>query len=223
MAWVVSPERQTAKMKGELEDVKALSALPGIKAKVRDSRVDYFGYEPGYVLLNGLNYWCRPMPITFAAANERLESANEAFYRNPQTAPEFVICVVGSVDGRADPQDDALALRALLDNYHPVLVEQRQVLLQKNPARPGWIMLRRPCLPNAPFAWGRESHSLRGRMTWFGWKWTSNIRWPAGCFRFVSNRPLVTSPATSWRRGQKFEHPICQLNGRRWVLDKPFH
>jgi tetratricopeptide (TPR) repeat protein len=137
LAWVVSPGRQTAKMKGELRDVKALSALPGIKAKVRDARVDYFGYEPGYVLLNDLNYWCRPMPITFAASNETLERANEAFYRNPQTAPEFVICVVGGVDNRAAPQDDALALRALLDNYHPVLVEQRQVLLQKNP--PPWL------------------------------------------------------------------------------------
>jgi tetratricopeptide (TPR) repeat protein len=162
LAWVASPARQTAKMKGELRDVKALSALPGIKAKVRDSRVDYFGYEPGYVLLNDLNYWCRPMPITFAASNETLERANEAFYRNPQTAPEFVIGVVGSVDGRAAPQDDALALRALLDNYHPVLVEQRQVLLQKNP--PPWLdHAEKTLLAERTVRWGE-------RVSLAGWK-----------------------------------------------------
>ena len=133
-AWVAMPQRQMAQMEQSLRDIEAASALPRIAAKVRNARVDYFGYEPGYVLLNGLNYWSRPMPITFAAANETLERANEDFYREPQTEPEFVICAIGTIDGRTVVQDDALALRALLDNYHPVLVEKDLLLFQQNSA-----------------------------------------------------------------------------------------
>ena len=55
-----------------------------------DKRVDFFGDQPGWPLLNRLNYWSRPMPILFAAWNPALERANEAFYRDPQTAPEYV-------------------------------------------------------------------------------------------------------------------------------------
>jgi hypothetical protein len=134
LAWVFTPQQQLTQMERGLRDTEASCALPGIKAKVKNARVDYFGYEPGYVLLNGMNYWSRPMPITFAASNEALERANEAFYRDPQTAPEFVICALGAVDGRTAMQDDVLALRALLDNYHPVLVEKEHLLLQKDSA-----------------------------------------------------------------------------------------
>jgi tetratricopeptide (TPR) repeat protein len=126
------------------------------------------------------------MAITFAASNEMLQRANEAFYRTPQTAPEFVICVVGSVDGRAAPQDDALALRALLDNYHPVLVEQRQVLLQKNP--PPWMdHAEKTLLAERTVRWGERvslvewkddlvwmevdiQHSLAGKLVSFCFK-----------------------------------------------------
>jgi hypothetical protein len=73
------------------------------------------------------------MPISFAASNEQLARANEAFYRGPATAPEYVLCALYSGLGqRAGIQDDAPALQALLDNYHPDLVEHGMLLLQKN-------------------------------------------------------------------------------------------
>ena len=85
--------------------------------------VDSFGSFPGYVLLNRLNYSPRPM----------LEQANEAFYRNRQTAPRYVMLRLSTVPPRSVMQDDALAARALLDNYHPVGVEGGEcVLLEKN-------------------------------------------------------------------------------------------
>jgi hypothetical protein len=73
------------------------------------------------------------MPITFAASNVSLQEANESFYRDPSRAPEFVLCALHGLDLRVVFQDDALALRALLDNYHPVQMEKNILLLQKNP------------------------------------------------------------------------------------------
>jgi hypothetical protein len=133
LAWVMSPRGQLAEMRRNLHEVEKMYSLPGIKAAVRNARVDFFGDEPGWPLLNGLNYRSRPMPILFAAWNDALERANEAFYRDAQTAPEFVICALHPTNNRFVPQDDALALRALFDNYHPVLVEQDFALLARNP------------------------------------------------------------------------------------------
>ena len=133
LSWLCSPEENTAKLQRDLGAAQQRCLLPGIKWTVKDARIDLFGYLPGVVLLNGLNYWPRPMPITFAAANEVLQRANEAFYRDPRTAPEYVLAGLGSIDSRAAAQDDALALRALLDNYHPAFTEpQGFLLLQKN-------------------------------------------------------------------------------------------
>ena len=138
LAWLLAPGEKRTEMASKLEEVRQDFALPTTKAKVGHARIDFFGYEPGYLLLNGLNYWPRPVPITFAAANEPLQRANEAFYRNPQTAPEYVLCKLGGMDvgERMHPQDDALALIALLDEYHPVLLEQDamedMVLLRRN-------------------------------------------------------------------------------------------
>ena len=133
LAWVMFPGRQTAELRRGLQKVEADYALPLIKAAVGNARVDYFGYSPGVVLLNHLNYSSRPMPIAFAASNRLLERANEAFYRSSNTAPGFVICKLHSgLDERAPVQDDALALRALLDNYHPVGQEHEYLLLGRN-------------------------------------------------------------------------------------------
>jgi hypothetical protein len=133
LAWVLSPARQTAELKCELQKAQAAYALPHIKAAVGNARVDYYGFSPGVVLLNRLNYWSRPMPIAFAASNDLLERANEAFYRSSNTAPDFVICrIYPGLDERIMVQDDAPTLRSLLDNYHPVGEEHGFLLLGRN-------------------------------------------------------------------------------------------
>jgi uncharacterized membrane protein (GlpM family) len=134
--WIVSPRLQMAKMREDLAKSEAYFSLPRIKAEVGENRVDFFGMETGRVLLNHLTYGCRPMPAAYAAFNSELAQANETFYRNARTAPEYVICSIEGCTGRFIPQFDALALRALLDNYTPVLVEQAFVLMKKNPSPP---------------------------------------------------------------------------------------
>jgi hypothetical protein len=129
--WLISPQRQMAKMNTDLGKVEACFSLPRMKAKVAQAKVDYFGALPGWVLLNHLNYWSRPMPSDFCAWNPALEQANEAFYRDPHTAPPYVICSIVPIQ-RLLVQNDPLALRALLDNYHPVLLEDDRLLLETN-------------------------------------------------------------------------------------------
>lgn len=134
LEWVLSPGRQRAALEAQLREVRAVAALPEIKSRVKNATIDLFGYLPGFILLNEMNYWPRPMPISFAACNKFLQQANESFYRAPRTAPQYVLCQLGTIDTRTVCQDDALALHALTDNYHPVLGEKGLLLLERNPA-----------------------------------------------------------------------------------------
>jgi hypothetical protein len=134
LRWLLSPGRQRAALEAQLRQAQEFAALPEVKRRVKDATIDFFGSLPGFILLNGLNYWPRPMPISFAACNEFLQKANESFYRDARTAPRYVLCRVGSINERTVFQDDALALRALLDNYHPVLAEGNLLLLERNQA-----------------------------------------------------------------------------------------
>jgi hypothetical protein len=180
---------------------------------VGGEKVDHFGLAPGWILLNRMNYWSRPMPITFAAANPTLQRANERFYRDPQKAPAFVTCLLQVIDDRFLPQDDALALRALLDNYHPVLSERGLLLLERNErvlqdARKEPLTDDKPQFGVEVTLGGAASqaiwmetgieHSLLGRLRSFVYK-------PAPCFigwRFVGEtearyRRYVTSMGSS--------------------------
>jgi hypothetical protein len=132
LKWLWSPWRQRAAMEAQLREAQVFAALPAVKSRVGEATIDLFGYLPGFILLNGMNYWPRPMPISFAACNEFLQRANESFYRQASTAPRYVLCQIEGVNDRTAIQDDALALRALMDNYHPVLVERDLLLLERN-------------------------------------------------------------------------------------------
>jgi hypothetical protein len=131
--WILFPEWHLAEMERRLHEVRAAISLPQMKATVGDSRVDVFGMSPAPVLLNDFNYQSRPMPISFAVSNRLLSEANEAFYRNSATAPDFIVCSIYSGLGdRVGIQDDAGAFRALLDNYHPVRTGGGLLLMEKN-------------------------------------------------------------------------------------------
>jgi len=134
LAWIASPARRSAELAGALEDRKQRFALPEIREQVGNASIDFFGFEPGWLLLNDLAYVPRPMPITFAASNAPLLRRNEAFYRDPSRAPQFILARLGSIDERLVPLDDGLALGAILDNYHPILLHDDLLLLKRSDA-----------------------------------------------------------------------------------------
>ena len=121
LGWLVSPARSTARLSSELESHKLQFQLKKMRERVGHAPIDFFGYKPGWVLLNDMNYAPRPMPITFAATNESLLRRNEAFYRDPGRAPRFILGELMTIDNRLVSLDDGLALGAILDNYHPLL------------------------------------------------------------------------------------------------------
>lgn len=130
-SWLLSPLANTREMERQLQAMKVKHALPNTRRTVGNDSIDFFGYEPGYLLLNDLNYTPRPMPITFVAMNSYLQQANEMFYRNPATAPRFILYQSGGIDNRLFQQDDALARQAMLYSYQPVLRENDLILFQR--------------------------------------------------------------------------------------------
>jgi hypothetical protein len=142
--WLLSPSAQTHAMEESLADAREENRLDGVREVVADATIDQFGHQPGFVLLNELNYSPRPMPITFAAANPGLLRANEAHYRST-SAPDYVLALIGAIDGRLTSQDDGLALGALLENYTPVLTDGPHLLLKRTPtvrAAAAWTLVR---------------------------------------------------------------------------------
>ena len=144
LEWLITPGQRSVELSQALMDRESEFRLPGLNDAVGSAAIDAFGYRPGWALLNHLAYTPRPMPISFAATNEFLLRRNEAFYRDPEHAPRFILCELGSIDDRLVSLDDGLALGAILDNYHPRMTwgapegdarrqQDMPLLLERNP------------------------------------------------------------------------------------------
>jgi hypothetical protein len=140
-------------LKTELEHNRAEAVLSQVKHIVGSSSIDMFGYLPGAILLNDLNYTPRPMPINFGATIPMLMERNAEFYRNDATAPAFLLANIGQIDGRFAPQDDALALLEVLKRYQPVLADHGFVLLKRIPGRPD---VERTLIGSQTVTWGES-------------------------------------------------------------------
>jgi hypothetical protein len=148
--------------------MRAAYALPAIRARVGDAPIDFFGWQPGWILLNELHYAPRPMPITFGAANAALRRMNEDFLRDPARAPRFVLARLSTIERRVVSLDDGLALGALLDSYHPVATSGDLVLLERNAAEHTVASAIRPVVDERDLA---ISESLALPRNGSGWVW----------------------------------------------------
>lgn len=144
------PNRLKA-LKAQLQKNREDAALPAVKQAIDNATIDEFGFLPGTILLNDFHYTPRPMPINFGATTQMLMERNAEFYRNPATAPAFLLCNIGQIDGRLAPQDDALALLEVLQHYQPLLADHGFLLLKRIPAAPD---LERTFLSSQTVNWG---------------------------------------------------------------------
>jgi len=144
---------------------RASAVLPQVKKTVGDATIDEFGYLPGIILLNNLNYTPRPMAINFGATTEMIMRRNEDFYRNDATAPAFLLANIGQIDGRLAPQDDALALLQVLQRYQPLLIDKDMILLKHVPGQPN---LERVLQDTRTIAWDQSVTlpSSNGKWLW---------------------------------------------------------
>ncbi len=134
--WLYHPRRRLARLEKLLRDNRDAAAMPASKAAVGAASVDFFGWTPGYLMLNDLKYKPRPMPFSINAVSEAVMQANAEFYRNDSSAPQYVMAGIGATEDQLPPQNDALALLEVIRHYRPIIVEQGLLLLKCTAAGP---------------------------------------------------------------------------------------
>ena len=118
-----------------LEASRRAAQLPHCRELIGSASVDVFGQHAGYAIFNDLNYHPRPIFQSYFAANARLESLNEGFFRS-RRAPEFVLFGYSWFDQKFPALPDGRALVHLLSNEELVTVENHFLLLKKKTSDP---------------------------------------------------------------------------------------
>lgn len=129
---LISPGAYFETMIAELKAQQTAARLPGIREIIGTRKVDVFGNNQAFAVLNGLTLQPRPVFQSYAAYNESLMRLNERYYLS-NDAPEFVLFRLEAIDERFPPLEDARALRLLLSRYSFVASEGRFILLRRRP------------------------------------------------------------------------------------------
>lgn len=131
-AYLMDPAAWRARLDRELADNRRTYDLPQIRNEVGNATVDFFGFEQGILLLNGLHYHPRPMGGgSFNVYTRYLQRLNETFIRDAARRPAYQVVKLRTLDHRLPAADDPLTLETLLHHYSPVLI-QREFLLLKD-------------------------------------------------------------------------------------------
>ena len=103
------------------------------------SPVDVYPYDSTYSLANGLNWRSRPVFQSYFAYTPWLDMSNYNFFTGVDT-PAYIIWVkhehglADSVDGRYLFNDEPKTIYAILNNYYPILHDEKSVLLKRKKA-----------------------------------------------------------------------------------------
>lgn len=128
--------------------------IPRMRELVGSARIDFFGNEQAYLMLNRLNYRPRPMGGgTFNVFTPWLRSLNVASLLDKNRRPEFFLVNVETIDDRVAAQDDAGTLLALLTNYTPVESGSGLTLFRASQS-PSTLPTPRP-LSSSPIIWNQ--------------------------------------------------------------------
>jgi len=109
-------------------------SLVKTRALVGRATIDILGYEQATALFNDFNYHPRPIFQSYSVFNPYLEQVNRRFYE-AESAPEFVLLKVQSIDYRMPMMDDSGVWRLLPHQYDFVQTERGYQLWRKLPAR----------------------------------------------------------------------------------------
>jgi len=139
---LIKPAAYREQRMAELEQARRSADLPKLRERVGTERLDVFGQDQSYALLNRMNYRPRPVFQSYLAYNAPLMRVNEEFYLSKQ-APEYVLFALRPVDKKFPLLEDAMTLRALLLNYELAEQEEPFLLLKlKTTARPDTALLK---------------------------------------------------------------------------------
>ncbi len=141
---ILRPGADRKRFEATLADNRVRFALPEVAERVGHSSIGFFGYQSGYLTLNGLNE--RPSPVAgggpFSVFTPHLQHLNEQHLLSPVTRPDFHLLKLQTIDDHFVPQDDAPSLNALLQLYRPIMAERGMLLLQTHRDTPSPPLLR---------------------------------------------------------------------------------
>ena len=111
--------------KARLENEKAFVDMIKVKskAKIGSASVDVLGFEQSVAIFNGFNYQPRPVFQGYSAYTPYLSRRNYDYYSS-ESAPEYVLFKLQTVDSRLATMDDPHALRILIQRYKYLFTEQ---------------------------------------------------------------------------------------------------
>jgi hypothetical protein len=136
-----------ARLNERVSELKQQYDLPNIRARVGQSPVDIMSWGQGLIFLNEMAWRPRPVFQSYVAFTPDLISINGDFYAGDR-APEFVVFKLQAIDRQFPLMNDNEALKILLRDYQPLLVEKGYVLLMRNPrgrgrVSPGEILMEK--------------------------------------------------------------------------------
>jgi hypothetical protein len=152
LRYLAAPQKTKSQRETELQQQRQRAELTDIGRDVGRASIDFFGYEQGMLLLNGLNYQPRPMGGgSFNVYHPYLQKLNARFMDDAARRPDFFLLKLQTIDRRLPSADDPLTLQALLRFYQPIRARRDYVLFEKNEASPNEKLLPTP-LNQARFA-----------------------------------------------------------------------
>jgi hypothetical protein len=133
----LNPAAAKAKLDAELASRRKFYNMPATRQLVGQAKIDMFGFEHGIILLNGMNYFPRPVGGgTFSTFTPYLMRLNGDFIADPRRRPGFYLLKYQTLDNHLAAQDDPLTFLGLIHHYEPVLIEQNYVVMREHPAPP---------------------------------------------------------------------------------------
>lgn len=136
-AYVLSdPETIGRKIELAFEETKAKNALPLTQKLVGNEKMGHFGNELMLLIYNNFRYTPMPRIVPFTSWNHATMEADAKFYRDPETAPAYVLYKQETIDEKLMGQESALAQLEIfrwydLVNDPAIRAETKDYLLMK--------------------------------------------------------------------------------------------
>lgn len=107
----------------QLKAVRDSISLEHTRAVVGRASLDVLGFEQAVALFNDFNYRPRPIFQSYSVFTPYLSHMNRRYYEG-DTAPDYVLMKIQSIDGRLPMMDDSEVMRLLPHRYDYVLAER---------------------------------------------------------------------------------------------------
>lgn len=162
---IITKGRWISELTNHYTHVKNQSNLLGIEQIVGEHSVDILGNEQAYAIFNEFNYTPRPTFQSYLAYTQSLIEKNGRFYAQ-NTAPDFVLQKLQTIDFRLPALDDSQAALAIYQDYNLVASRKRFLVWQRRDA----TELRTPpeLISESGMNWGTpvEVPDLNGDPVW---------------------------------------------------------